>query len=310
MNDAQLDDQLRALHQPPPDGGFEARLQQALWAEAQVLRVQRAPARPVAVRRLLRWGGRTSVGVAVVLGVTAAAAAGGIWAVLAERASGPPAIEAAPESEAAVRPGQRRADAARGAVTDPSSEPAALIASPGQAIGAAAVEPVPAPVPVTAPLSADEVKSAARGSTASPSGAALRPLPVGSARRAASSKTGVAAPAPVAADDGSRGAVTGSAAASPELLPFDLPERGKAAPESQHRSAPERGAPSERSPPVGAERRALPELPGRGEERRARPDRERERGAWPPGREIARERSGRDNAERGLERAREARERK
>jgi hypothetical protein len=92
---------------------------------------------------------------------------------------------------------------------------------------------------------------------------------------------------------------------------FELPEPSAGSTPPQQRLTAERGGDRAR-PARGSEveRRPLPDLParaergGRGQRERA----ERERGA-PPGRAIARERSGRENAERGLERAREARER-
>ena len=73
-----------------------------------------------------------------------------------------------------------------------------------------------------------------------------------------------------------------------------------------------------REPPPGAEfERRLEQALWReaqalrAERRRSRAERaDRDRALEPPGREIARERSGSDHAERGLERAREAQQRK
>lgn len=288
MNDAQLTEQLRALRQPAPDGGFEARLQQALWREAQALRAERTLARPAPARRLLRWAGRLGAGVAITLGATAAAAAaGGIWALIVERTPAPAVLPAAPAVEATAGAARRTAG------------PLPRLVTPGNELGAAPS------APLVEPSAAEAVHGAPRAPvqttplrTAEPPAQSV-PAP-GAAR--ASRKPGAAAPA---RSSDAPPAVREPAA---ELLPFDLPEPGKAAPAP--RAADRSGAPERPARPE-LERRARPEVPARGEARRARPERPgRERGAWPPGREIARERSGRDNAERGLDRAREARERK
>src|SRR4051812_38634096 len=92
MNDAVLSERLRALREPPPGAGFERRLEQALWREAQAWRAERSPLRAGAAARARRWGGRGGLTVALVLGATAAAAAGGsvwVWVASAESASAP-----------------------------------------------------------------------------------------------------------------------------------------------------------------------------------------------------------------------------
>jgi hypothetical protein len=100
------------------------------------------------------------------------------------------------------------------------------------------------------------------------------------------------------------------------LVPFDLPARASAEHPDRTGAASARPSrvdalplPDSRGAAASAEQRALPGLPAR-RDRRARPDRSAsDRGAAPPGLEIARERAS-EKAERGLERAREARERK
>lgn len=160
MNDAQLSEQLRALRQPAPDAGFEARLQQALWREAQALRAERALAQPAPARRrrLSRWSGRL-LGAALVLGATAAAAAaGGVWSLVSGRALVSPAIEAGPASGAAAG-AKRRAAATRAEPQAPETDPVApaqpaeaaelspAAAIPSAAVPAAAIPAAPAASP-------------------------------------------------------------------------------------------------------------------------------------------------------------------
>ncbi len=270
MNDLTLTEQLRALRQPPPDNGFEARLEQALAQEAQALRAPGVVIPFRSAQRLRRWGGRVGLGMALALGATAAAAAaGGIWALVVTRAEPvlPPAATPAAEHVTAPRA------AARGTPPIVPPEPAPAFA-----------EPQSAPLPALPMLPAVAAPRADRHQ-------AIRHAVPARAERA-----GAAVEAPRQEPE--------------ELAPFELPTapKGAAAPTSS--ASPES---------VGSERRALPELPARPERPRGGPahaqrDKTKERKgkdkAWPPGREIARERSGLDRAERGLERAGEARGRK
>ena len=104
-----LSDRLQALRTPPSVSGFERRLEQALWREAQAWRAERNALQP-GLARARRWGGRTGLAMALVLGATAAAAAGGsvwVWIASDERAvapaSAPPKkpVEGTPRAAAA-----------------------------------------------------------------------------------------------------------------------------------------------------------------------------------------------------------------
>jgi hypothetical protein len=275
MNEAALSERLRALREPAPSNGFDERLQQALWREAGELRAERALDGAASLRRARRWGGRFGLGVIIACGATAAAAAGGIWAAVAH-----------------------------------SQRSAPDLATQGAARAGAGVqlERVAAPA-----VSAEPARAAAPPSVAEPSAA-----PSGSE----SSDAPASAPASPARDRARSSARTEPgarerSAAPPALVPFELPTRaGAERAAGAERSAGERPSRLERwqlpEPRAGvgnADGRALPGLPAR-PDRRSRPDNSAsERGAAPPGLEIARERAS-EKAERGLERAREARERK
>jgi hypothetical protein len=285
MNEAALSEQLRALREPAPSNGFEERLQQALWREAGELRVERArDAEPAlhdvrSLRRVRRWAGRFGLGMIIACGATAAAAAaGGIWAAVTysgRSSSDPAAQRAAPEREGA--------DAKRVSAPQVSAE------APGAGQPSSAAEPT-----ATTPPSI--------GSSDAPASAPLSP--------ARDKPRSSASPPPAPRER--------STPSEPSaLVPFDLPARAGA-----ERAAGAQGTaadrpsrlerlqlPEPRAAAGNAQGRALPALPARAD-RRARSDNSAsERGAAPPGLEIARERAS-EKAERGLERAREARERK
>ena len=84
MNDVLLSERLRALRQPPPNDGFEARLALALRRAADAESPHRGSAAIRSGRRVRRWASRLSLGMALSLGASAAAAAaGGVWAFVA-----------------------------------------------------------------------------------------------------------------------------------------------------------------------------------------------------------------------------------
>ena len=275
MNEAALSERLRALREPAPSNGFEERLQQALWREAVELRAERARGAG-SLRRVRRFGGRVGLGVIIVCGATAAAAAaGGIWAVVAHSrrsAPEPAAPRAASEATAAK---VSRVAAPAGPAAPPSAAEPALSAPP-------APEPSATPARAADPASATRARENEKQRAADP------------LRHAGPDRSPPAA-----------------------LVPFELPARGSA-----ERAAGTEGTafdrpsrlerlqlPEARGAADHAEGRALPGLPAR-TARGSRPDRSAsERGAAPRGLEIARERAS-EKAERGLERAREARERK
>jgi len=286
MNGAVLSECLRALREPPPGAEFERRLEQALWREAQALRAERSPRSWGARAQIRRRGGRTGLTLALVLGATAAAAASGsvwVWVASGEHASAlAPAVPPVPRAE---RPAAARLRAER-AVPDPVEKPA----------------PPEAAAELVAPAArATEVgrsKSAAPQATPAPRAAAYE------ASRAVRASRGVEAPPAGAAEQASR----------LQVLPLELPSGelsaaaggGAAAAGSSTVPFPERSGGA-----AAGDRRSLPELRSRAERRRDPAERaDRDRALEPPGREIARERSGSDHAERGLERAREAQQRK
>jgi len=277
MNDV-LSDRLQALRTPPPGNGFERRLEQALWREAQVLRAERNAMRP-GMARVRRWGGRTGLAMVLVLGATAAAAAGGsvwVWIASDERAVAP-----APTPPMKPVEGTQRAAAAKVRVEPAAQEHAAELvpaAAPPTDVGVSKKG-----LPEAAPLQREAPRQAARFAKAA---SAAEPPRVHLPERSA--------PAPV--------------------LPLELPAReisGVTSGGSQTSGSSALAPPDRAAGAAASDRRSLPELRSRADRRRNRSERsERERAAEPPGRAIARERSGRDNAERGLERAREAHERK
>jgi len=279
MSDLALSEQLRALREPPPASGFEERLQQALAREARAPRLERAPTS--SVRRIRRWGSRLSLGVALGLGASAAAAAAGsVWVMVrnAEQATPPASPPASPEPRT---PATLRALGSKAVLSPPTPE-----SSPNQEIA-------PTPELAPAPLEA-------------PSSSALRPALHPSEPRAAASRK--------LADTGERRnageRATSSALQAPAALtPFELPQHRSS---TEGASAGAKGRSTAASEPAArsaSERRALPELPAQAAQARGRPEHsKREPSAGPPGRDIARERSERAHAERGLERAREARE--
>jgi hypothetical protein len=284
MNDSVLSEHLRALRVPPPGAEFERLLEQALWREAQALRAERGPLRSGGAARARRWGGRTGLTMALVLGATAAAAAAGgsvwVWVASGEHASPPaPAAPTVPRPE-------------RPAAASPHAERAAPERVEGPVpIEAAELVPPAAPVPEV-----DVSKSAV------PKVTSLQLDAPHDASRSARATHGVEAP-------------RAPERSSPlQVQPLELPSRelsgaasgGNAAAGSSALPLPERSGGA-----AAGDRRGLPELRSRAERRRNQAERpDRDRAAQPPGLEIARERSGRDNAERGLERAREAHERK
>jgi len=275
MNDLLLTGQLRALRQPPPDNGFEARLQLALVSEAQALRAPNVVVPFRSARRLQRWGARIGLGTALALGASAAAAAaGGIWAFVASQAEPVVSPSAAPVLE---QGGTRRAQRTAPVVSSPEPTP------PEQPVLA---EPEAAPLPELSPP------------TVTPAGGvehkAIRAAAPGRAERLPARQT---RPQPEG------------------LVPFELPRPAGAVSAVPGASAarPSTPAAGRGTPASAAERRALPQLPARAEQQPGRPERaERDKKEKdkkePPGREIARERSL-DKADRGLERAKEARER-
>jgi len=216
---------------------------------------------------------------ALVLGATAAAAAGGsvwVWIASDERAVAPVPAPASQPAAGSQRPG-----------TAPVRvEPAA----PEHA-----AEIVPSALPVTElAVSQPDVPAAALLQGRAPQRAA-RAVKGSSAAES----SGVRAP---------------DRSAPLRVLPLELPSReisGATPGGSQASGTSARALPDRAGGAAASDRRSLPELRSRADRRRNRSERsERERAAEPPGRAIARERSGRDNAERGLERAREAHERK
>ena len=278
MNDLLLTGQLRALRAPPPDNGFEARLQRALAQEAQAFRAPSVVVPFRSARRLQRWGARIGLGTALALGASAAAAAGGIWAFVATRAEPVVSPSAAPVLEQGET---HRAQTPAPVVSSPELAPAESM-QPALPEPEASALPEGSPLPAVTPPAAVERK-------------AIRAATSGRAEAPPARETRREKPA--------------------SLLPFELPKPAGAASASpgtgvvraSTRSA-ERGTPAS-----GTERRALPQLPARAEQQPGRPERaERDKKEKdkqePPGREIARERSL-DKAERGLERAKEARER-
>jgi len=283
MNDV-LSARLRALRVPPPGNEFERRLEQGLWREAHALRAERSPERPGAVARARRWGGRTGLALAVVLGATAAAAAGGgLWAWVAKDERG-----VAPVPPLQPTPGAQRPAAAKLRTEPAPTEPAADLVPPAPPAEHGLSKPswvAPAPQRSRAPAPPGQLqpRQAARAGKA--------------ASAAQAPSTGLSEPS-----------------APGRVLPLELPSReiSGGSPGSTPVSGPSALARPEPAAGLAAsDRRSLPELRSRADRRRKGPERpDRARGAEPPGRALARERSGRDNAQRGLERAREAHERK
>lgn len=288
MNEAVLSERLRALREPAPRNGFDERLQQALWREAAELRAERTlgvePAQGArSLRRVRRFGGRVGLGMIIVCGATAAAAAGGIWAAVAysQRSAPEPAVPP-PATEAAGAEMKRVA-----APNVPSEAPPAERASAELPSGAEpAVLAAPTPEPAVAPARpADPARAVS-----------AREKP-----RSANPESAVPERSPPSA---------------PALVPFELPTRAGAeraeaagAAKAQPSRLDRLQLPEPRGAAEGADPRALPGLPARADRRSRRDNSASERGAAPPGLEIARERAS-EKAERGQERAREARERK
>ncbi|MEO8181779.1 MAG: hypothetical protein ABI895_23345 [Deltaproteobacteria bacterium] len=285
MNEAGLSVRLRALREPPPGSEFEQRLEQALWREAQALRAERNRGSSGTAVRARRWSGRGGLAIALVLGASAAAAAGsGVWAWLG---GGEPVAAPAPVPQPVEARQRPAAASARGQATPPEPPPEAAISDQGPSAVRPEARRIEAPVSQPGPLPA----SSRRAELTPP---AARSLP---AARALTPEV-VRLP---------------EAAASIEMVPLDLPARGLAGTAAGRERAAGSAAlplPNRSGDAARSDRRKLPELPARSDRRRARPERPDLERAGPPGRAIARERSGRDTAERGLERAREARERK
>lgn len=285
-----LSARLAKLRVPPPPGDFERRLEQALWREAQVMRAERTAARGARPSRVRRWSGRLGVSLAITLGASAAAAAAGwyAWSPTADVVSSPPRAAPTREEEAARRQHRRATPA-------PAAEPELV---------------QPPPIIADPPPSAEPRREATVTRAAPPQRSARstvqRSAPERRATAAARSSTEALpaierlelpsdAPALASADahgTAARGNSPGPDSSSLEPLAMPEPARGK------RREG--RG-------------RALPDVDRR-PERDARAERpERDRGASAPGRAIAAERSerpARDRAERGLERAQDARERR
>ena len=276
MNDSVLSDRLRALRVPPPGNGFEQRLGQALWREAQALRAERSPERPGAVARARRWGGRTGLAMALVLGATAAAAAGGgawVWIASGERAVAPVPAPPLQPTERAQRP------AAATVGTEPApTEHAADLASP--APSPAEVNGSKFSVPAAARLKSDLPEVAPAPGKGQPAARAVNAVNAGESRRVGLAKGAAAGPLlplELPSREISRAALGGTPASGPAALA--LPERGGGA--------------------TASDRRSLPELRSRADRLKDHPDRPgQDRAHEPPGQAIAGERSARDKTER------------
>lgn len=280
MNDAVLSQRLRALRVPPPLSGFEQRLREALSKEAQVRLASTAVSR---ARRLAarRWSVRAGLTLAVALGASAAAAAAGwvSWPSFGGSSeSSVPAAGSEPRRQRPVPPARVEVERR----TPPAEE------GPS-----APVLPRVADLPVES-----------TAATPPRAGSGLRSLqakrahgrPVDRAERPKRSKADPPA-------------VRAPSAGLPAIVPFELPGVDGA------------GARSGATPAGGP---GVEETSARRGPRAMRPDAERplpkldhspperaERGASELMRERGRTREtlGRENAERGLDRAREARER-
>jgi len=274
MNDLVLSERLRALREPAPVNDFEQRLGQALWREAQVLRAAHGSERAGLRARLRRLAGRAGLTLTLALGATAAAAAGGgAWVYFASSQAPAPAAavsSAAPEPSASARRSE-----AQELRAPPPEEPASVAAEPAPVLATPALPALPA-------------------------------LPARTARQHGSRPAGTSKPMAPRVESSLR-----SAPAPAPLQPFELPSRavfGAATSGAQDPPA-ALAQPDRRERGATSARRQLPDLPARADRRRTRAERP-DRGQWPPGRANALEHSGRDNAERGLERARQAHERK
>jgi hypothetical protein len=145
MNDLLLSGQLRALRAPPPDNGFEARLQHALAKEARMLRAPRVVVPFRSARRLQRWAARVGLGTALALGASAAAAAaGGIWAFVV--------IRTEPVTPSPVAPAVKQGVAHRAQSTAPVAVPPRPAAPESEQT--APLEPVASAVSAASPLPA------------------------------------------------------------------------------------------------------------------------------------------------------------
>lgn len=284
-----LSARLAKLRVPPPPGDFERRLEQALWREAQVMRAERTSARGARPSRVRRWSGRLGVSLAITLGASAAAAAAGwyAWAPTADVSSSPPPAAPTREEEAARRQ-PRRATPAPAAelelVQPPIIAELPAAAEPRRAATVTRAAPPERSARSTVQRSAPERRATAAARSGTEALPAIERLELPSEAPALASADAHG----TAAQDNSRR--PGSSSLEPLAMPE--PARGK--------GREGRG-------------RALPDVDRR-PERDARAERpERDRGATAPGRAIAAERSerpARDRAERGLERAQDARERR
>jgi hypothetical protein len=281
MNDAALGERLRALRVPPPDTGFEQRLREALSKEAPGLRAP-SPARRIGARR---WSARAGLTLAVALGASAAAAAVGwvSWPPLGDSSDSPGSVPTASSEQERKRPA-----APSSAEVDRAMPPERAAASAAPL--AIVADPAAVSAPVTQPGAPSGLRSSQsqRAATGSPASA---PRPERAAR-----STLAARPAKP------------EGAGVPAIVPFELPgvdlpgARAEVpTPGAERKKTTDRRAPRAQSKDVD---RPLPKLEHGPPERAERGASElmRERGR-------TREPRGRENAERGLDRAREARER-